>query len=317
MKMREEKMKKQILFMILLVSLQSFCSEDKASPQNKTSVHSTFSDFTFSGRIVFQSNSDGDNEIYLLSSKGTQKLTDNTWEDEYPVWSPDAKKIAFTANPKGNYDIFIMNPDGSEVEAVTSSQNDEKEPAWFPEGKRLIFSQESSRFMRTNVALYIADIANQSFKRAIPSYKQKHGIGYISPVAPLITFTGKKTVGWDVAVYNWMENKITFLDEGGKSCRARFSKDGTKLAFVSSKADGKGDIWMMNPDGSEKTRLTFRDETFDYFPSWSPDGRYIAFNSSKKHGHNDDWELLVLEVSTKKIFFLYNSPGNDVFPCWH
>jgi TolB protein len=117
-------------------------------------------------------------------------------------------------------------------------------------------------------------------------------------------------------MYNLRSHEVKFLDEGGKSCRARFSRDGTKLAYVSSQADGKGDIWIMNPDGSNKTRLTERDETYDYFPAWSPDDRFIVFDSSRQHDHNGDWALYVIEVKSREARLLFDSPGNDIFPDW-
>jgi Tol biopolymer transport system component len=72
----------------------------------------------------------------------------------------------------------------------------------------------------------------------------------------------------------------------------------------------------MDIDGSNKQRLTSRDDTYDYFPTWSPDGRYIAFNSSEQHDHNGDWKLFMLELETNEIIPLFDSPGNDVFPDW-
>ncbi|MBN2207055.1 MAG: PD40 domain-containing protein, partial [Candidatus Aminicenantes bacterium] len=70
-------------------------------------------EFAFEGRIVFQSDMDGDNEICLLTADGVRKLTDNAWNDEFPKWSPDGSKIAFMANPNGPYILFVMNADGS------------------------------------------------------------------------------------------------------------------------------------------------------------------------------------------------------------
>jgi Tol biopolymer transport system component len=123
-------------------------------------------------------------------------------------------------------------------------------------------------------------------------------------------------MGWDAAMYDSRQNKVLFLDDGGKSCRARFSKDGKKLAYVSSKSDGKGDIWTMNVDGTGKKRLTERDDTYDYFPSWSPDGNFVVFNSSTQHDHNGDWALYVVDIKTGEARLLFDSPGNDVFPDW-
>jgi Tol biopolymer transport system component len=33
--------------------------------------------------------------------------------DRFPVWSPDGQKIAFQSKRNGNWDIYVMNPDGS------------------------------------------------------------------------------------------------------------------------------------------------------------------------------------------------------------
>jgi Tol biopolymer transport system component len=132
-----------------------------------------------------------------------------------------------------------------------------------------------------------------------------------------MAFTGKRMFGWEVAVYDMGENEVKFLDEGGKSCRARFSRDGKKLVYVSTRADKKGEICVMNPDGSRKTSLTDRAETYDYFPCWSPDSKYVAFNSSFQGDHNGDWQLCILEVKSGKISLLFDSPGNDVFPDWY
>jgi Tol biopolymer transport system component len=273
--------------------------------------------FPIEGRIVFQSNFDGDNEIYLISETKIQKLTNNSWDDEYPMWSPDGNKIAFMANPKGNYDIFIMNPDGSEISSITSFSSDERTHSWFPDGKSIAFTRQVKKFFGRELGLFRVDIDTKNTKKIIPRYNKNHAIPHVSPTAPLVTFTGKRMFGWEVAVYDMRENEVKFLDEGGKSCRSRFSKDGKKLVYVSTGADKKGEIWVMNPDGARKTRLTERTETYDYFPCWSPDGKYIAFNSSYQGDHNGDWSLCILEVLSRKIFVLFDSPGNDVFPDWH
>lgn len=272
--------------------------------------------FDFTGEILFHSNFDGDNEIYKLSKNGVVKLTDNNWNDEYPVWSPDKSKIAFTADPKGHYNIYTMNPIGSRITQITATQTHDKDPSWYPDGKTIAYSQEKKKVVKKEILLYRVNILSKLKEKLLPNYGKTHAIPHVSPTQPLITFTGKRMMGWDVAIYSSVTDTVQFLEERGKSCRARFSRDGKKLAYVSSSADGKGDIWLMNPDGTNKTRLTERDDTYDYFPCWSPDGRYIAFNSSSQHDHNGDWQLYIIEIETKKTILVFDSPGNDVFPDW-
>lgn len=311
------KTKTIIVTLIVIFVFLNICSNSDESGNQSVVNKDLKPKHAFKGKIIFQSNFDGDNEIYLLTKQKLTKLTDNSWDDEYPVWSPDGNKIAFTANPQGNFDIFLMNPDGTDITPVTTSSSNEADPSWFPDGKSIAYTKEIKKLLRKEGALYRVNIDTKRTKKIIPRYSKINVIPHVSPTGALITFTGKQMFGWDVAMYDMRKNKVTFLDEGGKSCRARFSPDGKKLAYVSSKADGKGDIWLMNPDGSEKTRLTKRDETYDYFPSWSSDGKYIVFNSSHKHDHNADWKLFIIEVKSQSIILLFDSPGNDNFPDWH
>jgi Tol biopolymer transport system component len=307
---------KPIHFLLFVIAFFCMCGNTENTQQEMGSQTKMTPEFPFSGSIIFHSNMDGDNEIYLMTKNSITKLTDNSWNDEYPVWSPDGMRIAFTANPEGHYDIFIMEADGSDVTRLTTSKDQEKEPAWFPDGKSIAYSSEIKKFIRKQLILWRVDTQTKKTERVIPGYNRNHAIPHVSPKGNLLTFTGKRTIGWDAAVYDIKKNDVKFLDEGGKTCRARFSKDGKKLAYVSSKAGGKADIWIMNPDGSGKMRLTERTETHDYFPAWSPDNKFVVFNSSKQHDHNGDWALYVVEIQTRKVRLLFDSPGNDVFPDW-
>lgn len=53
----------------------------------------------------------------------------------------------------------------------------------------------------------------------------------------------------------------------------------SKIAFVSDR-DGNDEIYMMDYDGQNQTRLTFN-KTRDYMPTWSKDGKKIAYTSYK------------------------------------
>jgi len=312
---KERKVLVLILFGILILSACSGGNEtENRVYQVKEAKKFLKPEIHFKGSIVFQSDFDGDNEIYVITMEGLEKITDNTWDDEYPVWSPDGKKIAFSANPKENYDIFTMDADGSNRQRITSSSLPEETPAWFPDNKTIAYAKKIGGGFRSKSFLFMMNTRTKKGQRIIPDYDRTHIIPWISPDGSWLTFTGKRTLGWDVAVCDLESKNTEFIERGGKSCRGRFSPDGKKIAYVCSRADGKGDIWLMNPDGSQKTRLTKRDETYDYFPSWSPDGDYIVFNSSQKHDHIG--KLLIVKVKTAEVYFVFDSPGNDVYPDW-
>jgi TolB protein len=57
----------------------------------------------------------------------------------WPAWSPDGKQIAFTSNRDGNYEIYLMNADGSGQRNFTRHKSQDNFAAWSPDGKRIAF----------------------------------------------------------------------------------------------------------------------------------------------------------------------------------
>jgi Tol biopolymer transport system component/DNA-binding winged helix-turn-helix (wHTH) protein len=100
-------------------------------------------------KIVFDSARDGNRELYIMNSDGSNqtRLTFNPTIDSGPVsFSPDGKRIAFSRNASNegeavyNYDIFVMNIDGSELRQVTTDPEFDAEPVWSPDGSRIFFT---------------------------------------------------------------------------------------------------------------------------------------------------------------------------------
>ena len=62
--------------------------------------------------------------------------------------------------------------------------------------------------------------------------------------------------------------------------RPQFSPDGKRLAFVSNRT-GSGDIYVLNLETNDLSRITF-DDALDNFDGWSRDGRWLYFSSTSK-----------------------------------
>jgi Tol biopolymer transport system component len=320
-------MKKKSVFILICMysAMLLFCQSQKDNPapeQNPPELQDCMPEVEFRGKIVFQSDMDGDYEIYLLTKSGLRKLTDNNWNDENPKWSPDGTKIGFTANPEGKYEMFVMDADGANLIQLTTNVRNPIGHAghnWHPDGKRIAYTIERRRGFRKSHNMKMVNIQTKNIEALAPKLKGKAAIPDFSPSEPLLGITAKRTVGWEVAVYNLQTKELSILTEGGNSCRPHFSWDGKRIAFVSSAADGKGDIWLMSPDGSDKTRLTLRDKHHDYFPAWSPDDRFVVFSSTLSYNKElkGDWALFLARVDNKKITLLLDTPGGDLFPDWH
>lgn len=74
------------------------------------------------------------------------RLTNNTYEDAGPNWSPDDSKIAFTTNRDGNYEIYVMNRDGSDQTRITDHPASDYHPVWSPDGTKIAFVSNRDGF---------------------------------------------------------------------------------------------------------------------------------------------------------------------------
>ena len=90
-----------------------------------------------------------------------------------------------------------------------------------------------------------------------------------------------------------------------------WSPDGTQIAYTSNADDSFQDIWVMDDDGANQTRLT-PVEGFDAFPEWSPDGTKIAF-SSDRAALDDIW---VIDADGGNPTRLTAGPRIDERPDW-
>jgi len=264
------------------------------------------------GKIIFQSDRDGDEEIFIMNPQGQGliKLTDNNAFDGYPVWSNDGNKIAFESNRGGNFQIYVMDHDGKNKVKITNGSFDNRYPSWSPDGKKIAYQSKRNK----GLEIYVMDLEKKKemmltdawYRSALPNW---------SPDGKKITFTANK-LGWGIYVMNRDGSDIRALDTKGGSCRSHWSPDGRKIAYVSQKADKKGDIWIVNQDGSNKHRLTTDFNNYDYYPSWSKDGKWIVY-ANTSHKQKGNWELRIINVESGKSKQITCDPAQDKFPDWH
>jgi TolB protein len=89
-------------------------------------------------------------------------LTNDRFIETYPAWSPDGKKIVFQSNEAIEFQIYVMNADGTGRVCLTNITADNKYPAWSPDGTKIVFYSKRD-CMNDNGEIYImnADGTNQ------------------------------------------------------------------------------------------------------------------------------------------------------------
>ena len=83
-----------------------------------------------------------------------------------------------------------------------------------------------------------------------------------------------------------------------------------RIAYVAS-GSGGADIYSINPDGSNKIRLT-SNEGFGGYPAWSNDGKKIAFILRDRH----EGGIYVMDGDVTNQTKVFNTNGAEVHPSW-
>jgi Tol biopolymer transport system component len=98
-------------------------------------------------QIVFANDKEdsrtGNFELFTIEPETVnpeKRLTFRKKYDSEPAFSPDGRRIAFSSNADGNWEVYVMNSDGSSLLRITRDLATDLNPSWSPDGKRIIFS---------------------------------------------------------------------------------------------------------------------------------------------------------------------------------
>jgi len=92
------------------------------------------------GQLVFKGwgNTAGGLKIASLAFDEVQPVTDST-EDTAPALSPDGQRVVFMSNRDGNWEIYMVNVDGSGLRRLTDNAAQDGLPTWSPDGRAIAF----------------------------------------------------------------------------------------------------------------------------------------------------------------------------------
>jgi Tol biopolymer transport system component len=263
--------------------------------------------------LLLVSSRDGDYAIYALDADGSnpKRLTpaDNdptTPEGLFfqtdPAWSPDGRLIAFASKREGNFDVYVMNADGTGTRRLTSSDTDETHPTWSPDGSRIAYEHGSTD-------IYVMD-ADGSGARPVTDNEASEAQPAWSPEGDLIAYSRREPGSplreiWVVGPDGADPRRVTSL--GAITISPTWSPDATRLAFASDVNARLYDIYVHTLGRKGVRRLT-REGPDTFEPAWSPDGSRIAYSQ--------DGAIWTVDLGGE-VGELTDRDDNDASPAWN
>ncbi|WP_448213210.1 amidohydrolase family protein [Colwellia sp. MEBiC06753] len=260
-------------------------------------------------------------DIYTMpitGGKATPLMTDIAWQMQ-PTFSPDGKHIAYTSDQAGGDNLWIMNTDGTNNQAVTNETfRLLNSPAWSPDGNYLVGRKHytGSRSLGAGeVWLYhktggdgvmLTKRPNQQKDLGEPAFSTDGKYVYFSQDAtPGKTFHYSKDSEKGIYKIKRLEletGEIEVLISGkGGAIRPTPSPDGRFLAYI-SRDDFQSKLYLYDLKNGQET-LIYDDLERDMQETWAIHGVYPTMAWTPDNSSIVFWangKINQLDIKTKK-----------------
>lgn len=232
--------------------------------------------------------------VFMLCSVGLALVF--THVGQVLAKAPTTEKIAFSSNRNGNWDIYIMNPDGSQQERLTRGNGINFSPVWSPNGEQILFGSNRDG----DRDLYVMDADGSNIRRVFKKLAPRAEATW-SPDGKKIAFHAERPQ-WSIqtaTIHGTHVEQVALAEwRGGDPA---WSPNGKEIAFVGTIGAARRILIVKLGSGLIRTFLP-KERSWMYSPAWSPDGSKIAFS----------WPTGAL--GDKESIYVVNRDGSDLRP---
>ena len=224
--------------------------------------------------------------------------------------------IAYTSLEGNDWQIYLVNADGSGQRKVTMGVRGGYEPNWSPDGTKIVFQYGG---------LWIADIISSEISR-IPLSVESNKLPneYLvkpawAPIGEWIAFWNESGTRGDSYLIRPDGTDMRLLTDANNISRDGnlvWSPDGKQRAYSAYRDGQIVEIYIMDVGAALQGTATSRQLTdspaFNLVTSWSPDGSRLAFSSDR----DGNTEIYLMNIDGGNVVRLTNDPASDTQPAW-
>lgn len=256
--------------------------------------------------IAFAMSVDGAVGIFVkqLNQNEPTRLTDDKWNNQTPVWSPDGQQIAFVSNRDNKSAIWTISPDGGAPLLKTSLEMDFnlcQLLKWSNDGKRFFF--QNGRALKT-IELDSGKVEDISFPMA--NVGSEFSISQDESLVAFVNLNGEKGTLW---IYNLKTEELTeILTQTTDSSFSPVLLPDNKRLIFSSNQNGNSQLYITDLTSKKPAQITFGDSNA-FSSAVSADGRRIVFVSETNVAN-----IFALDVNSKEETRLTEETRMQIFP---
>jgi Tol biopolymer transport system component len=222
-------------------------------------------------------------------------------------------RIAFVSDRDGDFDIYTVRPDGSDLRRVTNTSGEDSLPEWSPDGTKIAFTSNRDG----DFDIYVKDLASGQVTQLTDNAWTPDSHPAWSPDGSQIAFASLRDCEYDLWVMNADgSNERRLTDDCFDDLHPAWSPDGSKIVFMKHD-EGTAGLYRMDPDGSDVKNLTNPPGDFapvHVTPEWSPNGARIAWvRSEDSNAAADIWKMAADGSQKDRLTF---SPVHEQHPSW-
>ncbi|HSJ52539.1 MAG TPA: hypothetical protein VLC52_02235 [Anaerolineae bacterium] len=231
-----------------------------------------------------------------------------------PPPPPVPYRVAFERQIVGNYEIYAVNADGTDLVNVSNLTGGDVTPQYSPDGEEIAWV----RFVGGAGEIIVANADGSNQVNVTNHAKDDRGPVWSPDGTKIAFYSLRQEERWEIYSMNADGSNVERLTD--RFCQSHdpvWSPDGLKIAFVCGLRP-YAEVYVMNADGSNWQRLT-EDATNDYYEdaalAWSPDSTRLAYVKYYNEGHSKG-NIFTVNVNTKEIVQVTSKDTASHSPAW-